>query len=46
MCFQLMWSPAHARHGRNLVENLKSVNYDITSLNYAETIKQKQNTMN
>ena len=40
MGFQLMWSPAHVRHGRNLVENLKSVNYDVTSLFYAEMIKQ------
>ena len=29
--FQLVWSLAHARHGRYLVENLKSVNYDVTS---------------
>ena len=46
MGFQLMWSLAHAGHGRNLVENLKSVSYDVTSLIYAEMIKQKQNTTN
>ena len=46
MGFQLMWSPACVRHGRNLVENLKSANYDVTSLTYAETIKPKQNTTN
>ena len=46
MGFQLMWSLAHAGHGRNLVENLKSVNYDVTSLTYAEMIKQKQNITN
>ena len=46
MGFQLMWSLAHVRHGRNLVENLKSANYDVTLLLYTETIKQKQNTTN
>ena len=46
MGFQLMWSLAHVRHGRNLVENLKSANYDITLLLYTEMIKQKQNTTN
>ena len=46
MGFQLMWSPAHVRHGRNIVENLKSANYDINSLLYIEMTKQKQNTMN
>ena len=44
--FQLVWSLAHVRHGRNLVENLKSANYDVTSSIYAETIKKKQNTTN
>ena len=41
-----MWSPVHIRHRRNLVENFKSANYDVTSLLYAEMIKQKPNTMN
>ena len=41
-----MQFPAHARNGRNLVENLKSVDYDVISLIYTEMIKQKQNTMN
>ena len=38
--FQLVWSLACARHGRYLVEILKSVNYDVTSSTYAEMIKQ------
>ena len=46
MGFQLMWSLAHAGHRGNLVENLKSANYNVTSLTYAEMIKQKQNTTN
>ena len=46
MDFQMMWYLACARHGRNLVENLKSVDYNITSLTCAEMIKQKQNTTN
>ena len=46
MGFQLMWSPAHVRQGTNLVENLKSVDYNVASLLYAETIKQKQNATN
>ena len=46
MGFQMMWFLAHVRHGRNLVEKLKSVNYGITLLIYAEMIKQKQNTTN
>ena len=46
MGFQLMWSLACARHGRNLVEILKSVNYNVTLLTYAEMIKQKQNSTN
>ena len=46
MGFQLMWSLAYAGHGGNLVENLKSANYNVTPLTYAEMIKQKQNTTN
>ena len=46
MGFQLMWSPAHVKHGRNLVENLNPGNYNVASSLYAEMIKQKQNTMN
>ena len=46
MGFQLIWSLAHTGHRGNLVEILKSVNYNVTSLTYAEMIKQKQNTTN
>ena len=42
----MLKSLAHVGHGRNLVENLISVSYDITSLVYAEMIKQEQNTTN
>ena len=44
--YPLMWSAACAEHGMCLVENFKSANYDVTPLTYAETIKQKKNTMN
>ena len=37
---QLVWSLACGVHGRYLVENLKLVNYDLTSSTYAKTIKQ------
>ena len=34
--FQLHWSIAYARQERKLVENLKSVNYNVTLSTYAE----------
>ena len=40
--FQLGWSTAHASQGRNLVENLKSVNYDVNLSTYAKMKKQSK----